>query len=378
MEKDKKIIIFKLFAIGLLGIVPSCMVIPFSAIHLKQLGLSESLIGLFVSLPWIGMLITSPFVGKINKVWGVRNSFVISGLMNVFYCLTLILTDNFTIWCVANFIFGFVWANRWITTETLINDYAPESSKGKILGMYGTLICAFVSTGPLVLMLAGVDTKLPLYIAFMFYVVSVPLTFSLTGAKLSEGEKMDKSGFIKFIFTNSLVFITAFFAGIFENGTSAIAILYGISLGIKANTSVLIPAIIGFGTFSTQYAVGLLTDKHRDKNLYFIFFAILFIACCSLLLAQFEKNIIYITAYFLGAVGGGIYMVSLIHLGYKYKGHELALANSFLVIGYTIGGILGPILSGISASSLPIYGFPILLITLSSLASYISLKLFRK
>jgi MFS family permease len=378
VEKDKKIIIFKLFAIGLLGIVPSCMVIPFAAIHLKQLGMSESLIGLFVSLPWIGMLLTSPFVSKINKVWGIRNAFVITGFINVFYCLTLILTDNFLVWCIANFIFGFVWANRWITSETLINEYSPENEKGKILGIYGTLFCAFIAIGPLALMLAGVDTKLPLYIAIIFYVISIPLTFSLTGAKLSESEKMDKAGFIKFIFANSLVFITAFFGGIFENGTSAIATLYGISLGIKANTSVLIPAIIGFGTFSVQYITGLLTDKYRDKNLYFIFSIILLLACCLLLLAQFEKNIIYITAYFLGAVGGGIYMVSLIHLGYKYKGHELALANSFLVIGYTVGGILGPILSGISASSLPVYGFPLLLIALSAASSVISLKLFRK
>lgn len=364
-KNEKRSLLVKIMLIGLISVIPSCMIIPFMTVELKRLGLSETLIGLYTAMPWLGLLTLSPFVTRITKRFGLRKIYIVTGLMNIAHCSVLVLADSFYIFCISNFIFGFVWALRWITTETLIADYAPEDKKGQAMGIYGTLICGFIATGPLLLLVTGVDTHLPLKVALVFFIISWFVTLTLPKLDYMKEEDDLPTGFISFVKANTLLFFAVFIGGIFENGISAPTILYSISLGIEDKFAAIIPAILAGGTFATQYIIGIVTDKYRHKNLFLFMSAILLVFSLLSFISLMEAYFIYVPTFIWGGFGGGIYIMSLIILGYKYTGTQLVAANAYLVIFYTVGSLIGPVIGGATLEFLPQYGFLILLSALS-------------
>jgi MFS family permease len=361
-------------ATSLLGVVPSCMLLPLSILLLKNHGHSETEIGIYVSLMWVSLLCFAPFVPQINRRIGTKNAYIITGIITLLDTAVIAFSENYYLWCVTNFIFGFVAAIRWVTSESIITELAPASQKGKIIGIYGTLICAAITLGPLFLLVTGVSGQTPFIVVAAFFAASFACVFSFNSTELDITHKeIPKKDLRPFIKANSFIFFTALIGGVFENGVSSISPLYAIAVGIAPKFAAIITAVIGFGTFATQYAVGVAADKYTKKNLYAPIAASLLFSALICFFAKEFTFLVYIAAFIWGASGGAIYTVSLIKLGNKYKGSQLIAANSYLIFGFTLGGIIAPIASGIALEIDNLYGLPLLLLAIASLTLYMCL-----
>jgi len=116
--------LIKIFLIAATSVMPTCMILPYAAITLKTMGHSESAVGVFLSLSFMGLLFSSPYVTKFTKLLGVRRVFIVTGIMPFFYLACLYFFPNYYVLCAANFIFfGFAWGMRWVLTETLVNEF---------------------------------------------------------------------------------------------------------------------------------------------------------------------------------------------------------------------------------------------------------------
>ena len=83
---------------------------------------------------------------------------------------------NVYFWFPLRFVMGALTALLWISSEALINELAPERSRGRIVGIYTSLGSAGFALGPLLLVLTGSEGLLPFVCtSAMILLAGVPL-----------------------------------------------------------------------------------------------------------------------------------------------------------------------------------------------------------
>jgi fucose permease len=78
----------------------------------------------------------------------------------------------------------------------------------------------------------------------------------------------------------------------------------------------------------------------------------------------------YWIAFLWGGVGGCLYTLSMINVGSSTSGNELINSTSVLVLAYTIGGVLSPLLGGLILDISPKIGIILLFMSASFLGLY--------
>ena len=79
----------------------------------------------------------------------------------------------------------------------------------------------------------------------------------------------------------------------------------------------------------------------------------------------------YWIAFLWGGVGGCLYTLSMINVGSTTSGNELINSTSVLVLAYTIGGVLSPLLGGFILDISPQIGIILLFMCASFMGLYL-------
>ena len=357
----------KILASTLCGIIGGSMLIPFLILKLKGMNYTESSIGFFASLSWIGLLLASPYVARITAIFGYRRIYIFTGIVSVAYVLTLFYAQNYYVWCVVHFLIGFVWATRWVTTEAFINAIAPADKRGKFIGIYGSLVWIALAIGPSILLMTGTNSDMPFYVALALFFVSFFLNFLVQDIKdVYDTESESSLKMVSFFKAHGFFFIAAFFGGVFENGITPVSVLYAISVGISAENAALVASAIGVGALLVQYPIGWMADKYKGRNHYFTLSILLLAANSLLLLAPQYGFVVYIAAFFWGVFGPAMYVLIVTKLGGIYRQNDLVAVTSFVIFGYTMGGIMAPLVGGATIELSGVYGLPVLLLAISA------------
>ena len=356
----------KILSSTLTGILGGSMIIPLQILRLREYGHSESSIGLFCSLSWLSMLVASPYVAKFNAKLGYRKTYILTGLISIIYISIIFFVQSYYIWCISAFCIGTVWATRWVTTESFINAIAPADKRGKFIGIYGSLLGTAITIGPAILLLTGTAGSLPFYTAMVLFVISFFFNFLIEDYKTGYDPKVKtKLRLLSFTRANKFILAAAFFGGVFENGISGTSVLYGLSIGLEHKVAAIIPSFIGIGSLLIQYPIGLVADKYKKQNHYLSLSLMMLLASILLFLAPEFHYIIFLAAFCWGVYGPAIYVLLVTKLGGMYKKNDLVAVSAFVIFGYTLGGIIAPVIGGVTIEFANIYGLPGLLLAVS-------------
>lgn len=377
--RKKYYMMIKILASTITGIIGGSMLVPLLAIRLKEAGHSESEIGLFASLSWIAMLFASPFAAKVISKFGYRKTYIVTGLISLLYAIGLYTIQNYYFWCAISFLIGFVWATRWITTETFINAIAPDDKRGKFIGVYGSLIWIAIAIGPALLLLTGTKGDTAFYVSMVMFTISFFLNLLVKDIKgVYDAKVKTKLRMWSFFKANKFVFIISLLSGIFENGLNPISVLYALSLGITADNAPFAATCIGIGALAIQYPSGWIADKFKKQNHYLTFSLFLLIGNLLMFFAILLPSLVYFSNFAWGIFGPAIYVIMMTWMGNKYKKNDLVAVTSYLIFGYTLGGVIAPIISGIAMDIYDIFGLPILLTVLTLVITISSATMSRK
>ncbi|GIT47930.1 MAG: hypothetical protein Ct9H300mP13_7260 [Gammaproteobacteria bacterium] len=67
-------------------------------------------------------------------------------------------------WFVIRFLGGFSGGIVFVVSETWLNEITPESLRGRVIGLYNTMLGLSFAIGPLVLSMTGIEGHLPFLI----------------------------------------------------------------------------------------------------------------------------------------------------------------------------------------------------------------------
>lgn len=337
------------FAIAFLAIGYG-MILTFIGVYLKELNVSNTVIGIINACFFLGAVLSSIFSQKIISTVGHIRSFAAFAALMVISFLLHSIFFNEVLWAVLRLISGFSFYALLIIIESWLNEKSAEDSRGKILAIYTIIFYLATAIGQLFLNIDEHFKQLIFTIGSALVLFSV-IFISLTKIKEPVLAPFDKFSFPKIFSIVPLATVTSFISGFIVGGFFTMVPIYILvqSDSIELVSKFMLISIIG-GLIS-QWPVGLLSDKFGRRKL--ISITSFLSAITSLLFIIFAKEEIYLYAlgFCLGLTIFAIYPLAVARANDVVdESKDIVEISRSLLFTYGIGSFLSPLIIGVGLS----------------------------
>jgi MFS family permease len=321
---------------------------PVLAVRLQTAGVSATAIGGFAMLPFISVALLVPVVPHVFARIGVGNAYRLGLGMELLACLGYLLTDHYVLWCGLALMAGIGAASAWNATEALIAHNVPVSHRGRLTGLYQTVLGSAMALGPMLPSLLGLDPAQANLIAAGGLALGLVLALAPTVSKLQAAHEDAQTMSLGAAWRHRPLLVwAALVGGVFEVGLGSVTTAYGSQLGMTLAAATSIAGALGMGSFILQYPTGWLADHVPTRWLFTSAAAILVMASLAFGQAQQWPQLIWLCAAAWGAVGGALYTLTMIRVAHDFADTSAVAGTSAMIAGYTAGGALGPVVSGV-------------------------------
>ena len=348
------------------------LMIPATSLLLAEQGTSPGVIGIFAAIPWGVVLLGTPVLPGLIARLGVVRTYRAATLLAMVAVLGFYLTQSVPLWFLLNAVFGISIGMRWLIADSWIAATAAEGNRGRIIGVYETLLGTSIAGGPLFVTLLGTENGRPfllslglLGVAFLF---ALPMRDRLLGGSTGERPR----NILAIGRRHPSLLLAVLLCGICESAVVAIFPVYGLAIGYDAEGAALMVTLIGIGTILGQLPLGLVADRFDARRLTLLCAAITAAAILLALPLDPRGNLVWVLRVPWGAAFAGLYTLTMIQAGVRFKGSEMLHAIAAVAATYTTGGMIGPALTG---AAFDLFGPSGVLATIGILALLVAVAL---
>jgi MFS family permease len=332
---------------------------PVLAVLLQQRGMGTAAVGAFAMIPFACIALLIPVMPRIFARFGIGRVYLLGmaleSVCTLGYIAFIDSPNAFAWWCASAMAGGIGAAAVWNATEALLAEHAPADQRGRVMGLYQTALGAALAAGPFVPALLGWAPKTTLAAAVLvqFAALGIALRLKLTQAAPThapdEGRRQIGSTWQAMRWVPALVWI-AFAGGVFEAGLSSISAANGAALGLTLAQASSLVGALGLGSFAFQFPAGLAADRYAPQRVFSVAGVLLLIGSLAFAASTHHTWLLYATAVIWGGVGGALYTLTMIRVAHHFDAsmgaQAVASGTAAMITGYTLGGALGPVISG--------------------------------
>ena len=332
---------------------------PLVSFRLESWGYGTFAIGVMAAMPAIGVLVGASVASKLAARVGTP------GLMRL--CLwcgalsigLLALLPSYPVWLVLRLLIGVVLTIIFILGESWINQLVVEQWRGRLVALYGSAYALSQLSGPLLLGLVGSEGDYGFWIGVALLILAPLLLMGRDGAPTTESCSVtfsDLLGFCRGL--PAIAWAVALFAA-FEAMILTLLPIYCLRQGFTADIALAMVSTVVVGDALLQLPIGALADRLSRRSL--------FTGCAVLLMLSslavpflLDTLLIWPLWVIFGASAGGLFTLSLILIGERYRDDALVRANAHVAQLWGIGCLIGPLAAGagsqwISGHALPLF-----------------------
>jgi MFS family permease len=331
---------------------------PLLSFILERQGTISGLIGLSAAMTPLGFIVSAPFVPALERRVGAARLAILCSILAALALIAIALTQEVWAWMPLRFLLGFFANPLYVISETWLISITPASRRGRIMGLYSSIVSGGFAIGPLSLGLVGTQGWPP----FMIGIVAFPLCGLIVLAvvprlpKMShEGEAISVGGFFALA---PLLLFAVFAAAAFEQVVISLFAVYGVALGSAEGRIASLIACFTAGNAVLQILLGRVAEQFGSTRT-MLFCVLASLAGCLLLPSIFNSWLIWPLVFVWGGVSFGIYTMSLIQLGERFTGQVLIAGNAAFAFVWGIGGIVGSPATGLAMQLIGHQGLPL-------------------
>ena len=318
---------------------------PLVSFRLESWGYGPFAIGVMASMPAFGVLLGAKLASRLAARFGT------AGLMRL--CLwggalsiaLLALLPNYPLWLVLRLGLGTVLTIVFILGESWINQLVVEQWRGRLVALYGSCYALSQLAGPLLLGVLGTETDHGFWVGVGLLVVSPLLLIGRSGAPVTEAcsvTLVDLGRFCRGL--PAIAWAVALFAA-FEAMILTLLPVYCLRQGFAEDIALAMVSTVVVGDAVLQLPIGASADRLSRRSL--------FTGCAvALLLSSLAIPLLLHTVLIwplwvlFGASAGGLFTLSLILIGERYRDDALVRANAHVAQLWGIGCLIGPLVAG--------------------------------
>jgi len=333
---------------------------PLLSLILEQRGASNFLIGSLATTPAIGVMLGAFFVPLCLKMAGGRTLLLIGVFVEIFLIVWLMLTDKVLVWFVIRFLGGISGSIVFIVSETWLNDITPERLRGRVIGLYNTMLGLSFAIGPVVLAMTGIQGQLPFLVGIgLMSVAIVPLLL----VKSYSPDELDTPTFniVSFIKVAPLLVIACFVVAFKDMASVGLLPVYGVRSGLSDATAALMLFFAAIGGAVLQFPIGWLGDYFSRVGVMVLCGLVGIAGAAVLPFVVTVPWLLFLTLFIWLGFFAGVYTIALTLAGQWFRGTELAIAIASFGVFWGMGGLAGPIIAGYTMDLWGTDGFPLVM-----------------
>jgi MFS family permease len=330
---------------------------PLLSFILERQGTAPGLIGLSAAMTPLGFIISAPFIPALARSVGAARLAILCSILAALTLVAIAWTQEVRAWMPLRFLLGFVANPLYVISETWLITITPAPRRGRIMGLYSSVVSGGFAIGPLSLGLVGTEGWPP----FMIGIVAFPLCGLIVLAVVPrlpkmphEGAAISLSGFFALA---PLLLFAVFTAAAFEQVVISLFAVYGVALGSAEARIASLIACFAAGNAVLQILLGRMAEQFGSTRT-MLFCVLACLAGGLLLLPVFNSWLIWPLFFVWGGVSFGIYTMALIQLGERFTGQALIAGNAAFAFVWGIGGMVGSPATGLAMQLIGHQGLP--------------------
>lgn len=333
---------------------------PLIAFTLSRLGNSSFAIGAVTGASLIAVMVCAPLYPSLIIRFGLKRCIVAGILFAAGMLLLMPIHPGVPLWLILRFLAGCALGLVWIASEIWMNSVSGSESRGAVIGIYGTIFSIGIIAGPLLLEFTGTRGPRPFVIGAVCLVFTL-LPLAVLRRVTSAAQAFTRLRGASVLKAAPIVMLAALVAGLVESADLTLLPLFGVHAGLDEHAALLLVAVFMAGNVVLQMPIGVLADRYGRR---------LLLAACALmssvgpLLLQPTLSVPALLWPLLFLWGGTLYAFysqGVALMGEEFSVQNLPSANTFFVMVYCLGGVIGPSAGGMAMDIWPRLGLPLLL-----------------
>lgn len=330
---------------------------PLVSLRLEGWGYGGFAIGVMAAMPAIGVLLGASVASHLAGWVGVPAAMRLclwGGALSIGLVAVL---PSYPLWLALRLVIGMALTVVFVLGESWINQLVVEKWRGRLVALYGSSYALSQLAGPLVLGFLGSDDNFGFWAATGLLLIAPLVLLGRGDAPSTEACSVtfgDLFGFCRRL--PVIAWAIALFAA-FEAMILTLLPVYCLQQGFTAEIALFMVSTVVVGDAVLQLPIGALADYMSRRTLFSGCALTLLVSSLAIPLTLHTPAIWPVWVLF-GASAGGLFTLSLVLIGERYRDDELVRANAHVAQLWGIGCLLGPLLAGagsqwISGHALP-------------------------
>ena len=330
---------------------------PLVSFRLESWGYGAFAIGVMAAMPAVGVLLGASVASRLAAYFGTPASMRLCLWAGAISIGLLAILPSYPVWLVLRLLIGVLLTIVFILGESWINQLVVEQWRGRLVALYGSAYALSQLSGPLLLGVLGTEGDLGIWIGVALLMVSPLLLMGRDGAPTTESFSVtfvDLLGFCRDL--PAIAWAVALFAA-FEAMILTLLPVYCLRQGFTADIALAMVSTVVVGDALLQLPIGALADRMSRRTLFIGCAVVLMLSSLAIPLL-IDTLLIWPLWVLFGASAGGLFTLSLILIGERYRDDALVRANAHVAQLWGIGCLIGPLAAGagsqwISGHALP-------------------------
>lgn len=333
---------------------------PLIGLTLEARGVDRTIIGALAATPAVAMLLFAAQVPRLVRRLGARG-FLWSCLCSEFLMfLALPALDWLPAWFAIRFAMGAAAVGLFVAAEAWINQIAPDAVRGRLIGLYNTVLAGGFAMGPVIVAAVGHEGWTP-YLIGAGVVALAASSLLLAGEATPRLEGRPSFGVFAFVALAPTLALGVAVTAFLDGAVLTLLPVYGVRSGLSEAAAATMLTALALGNVALQVPIGWLGD-HVDRRLVMIGCGLAGVAGAAALPWFVNLGwLVWAMLFLWGGVTMGVYTTALAGVGARFRGAELITANAALGLLWGSGSVIGPLVAGAAMDWLDPHGLPLAL-----------------
>ena len=324
---------------------------------LEQLHWSATAIGLVSAMGPLGIIVSSPFFA--SAIGKLGNQIVIGGALLLMLVSLLLFNLVPPIWWFPlRFVFGLGIGALFTASETWIMVLTNEENRGRIFGIYTSVLTFSFAVGPLIIPFTGIDGWLPWLTGASFIVLGAIVLLIVKPTEVKPPET--GHGMVEVMRQQPLLFAGIAAVTFFESIYIPFFVIFGEQHGLSLNFASFLLGIGIVGCAVLYYPFGYVSD-HMSRSKLVLISVVFTIIFSVLMIPAISHWSIWPITLALRLFAIGVYIVCFTLIGDTFKGRSMLSAGAAVSMLWGIGGLVGPPIAGAAIDQFGVDAMPVCL-----------------
>jgi len=316
-------------------------------VTLESFDLSNSLIGVILSVEVASVVVLSPYISQIIGKLGLFWSTIWGTIGRAVILMLLIETDNLLLWVLLLFLFGVFSTILGIAFQTWVNFARLPGVRGFVVSIFSASQAIGIALGPVILQFIGSSRSLAFTTsAVVTLIAMVPVLFIKGDAPHFSANDRPRLGFV--IKNGKYVMFSAVVGGITFYGLPSFLTIYGMDAGLSMEQASLLITMFMLGGLVLGPAIGYFSDKFERTQVILLSFLISLLCSVFLPISIYEIIAAYALLFVWGGAMEGVSSGGMTMLAELYRKEDQVSANIAYSLMDALGGTLGVVLIGLA------------------------------